>query len=193
MFGLHTGIAGLDRLVQYGRDRSTARLVLELEAGGRVNLGSPDNLFSQTEFGRTVAIATQRMPKPLARKDWDTLVAALLLHATDVVEVEAEQLSEAVLEWIQCGYQDRAVVVDTPDDETVSAGEPYQTDGRLMLTATHLADHLRREVGETVSSHALRVALREIGAERVTVHYRRGGGSANTSRSYYSLSLEILA
>jgi hypothetical protein len=188
-FETYTGIPGLKRLVQYGRERSTARIVMELD-GRLVNLGSPDNLFSQTEFARTVAIATSRMPTHCDRNTWSTLVGTLLQNATDVIEIEAEALSEQLREWIGCGYQEKAVIVDAPADDTLAAGEPYVVGTVLHLTAADLGDHLRREVGEQVSTHALRVALRELGAERETVHFRRGDKS--TSRSYYVIETEGL-
>ncbi len=179
----------LDRLVQDGRDPTTASFVFEFHDGREVKFGSSKDLASRTEFARAMAIALDtvpRMPKP---SEWELHVLSLLAHGTTVVEVEGETFEDTVREWV-LSYAGRA----TRDRAGAAViDEPFVENGDLHIHAQALAGFVRSRLAERVEVGPLRKALRAIGFERKVINYVDGSTSSgrNTS-SYYVIPRQLL-
>lgn len=177
----HLKIPGVQRFVQYGRDRSTARITMYLEGGTAVRLGPVDTLFSQAEFSKAILVGLGIMPTRQTTNEWRDLVGAIFVAGMDVEEDPDVTAVGRVLEWLRAGYADRAV---PKDDEVIQAREPYTADDGVYVCADSFRKYVRLEHSDIIGPEELRAALRDIGAERVTVSFRRPAGGHSTA-SYY--------
>jgi hypothetical protein len=187
-FGQLTGVTGISRLVQRGRDPQTARFTLELDDGREVRIGTIDNLWSQTQLAKVVAVTMSSVLMPCEAKDWRIAIGALIVHATDVEETPGETLEDAVADWLE-RYAGNAT---TDSDGAAATGAPFIEDGHLHVNASDLAKYIRREYTEQIKLHDIRQALADLGYERRAVNYVRGTGNnaKRSSTSYYRTLLD---
>lgn len=181
-------IPAIVRVVQRGRDPELARYTLELADGREVRIGTIKTLWSQTEFGKVLAVAIGAVPFSVEPNEWRAAVRMLITHATDVQELEGETFEDQVAEWA-ARYGARA----SHDASGAAAGQqPFLGEhDRLHVHAGDLTRWIKREWLETgVTQHSVRQALADLGWERTTIYYRSGGSGGKveggrTSASYY--------
>lgn len=182
------GIPGVTRFVQYGRDRASARITMYLDDSRAVRLGPVDTLFSQSEFQKAILVGLGIMPTRQTTNEWRDLIGAIFVAGMDVEEDPDATTTGRVLEWLRAGYVDRAV---PKDDEVIQAREPYTAEDGIYVCVESLRKYVRLEHSDIIGSEELRAALRDLGAERVTVSFRRATGG-NTSASYYCIPHRVL-
>lgn len=180
LFAHYTGIEGLIRLVQRGRDPLTARFVFEMSDGARVRVGSIDKLWSQAEIGKSLAVAIGRVPLPVKTSEWRQLVAVLVRHATDIEEAPDQALADRLLDWLD-QYITGAATTDR--DGAVQRREPFVEDGDLWVHAGHLARWVRREYSEQVSDVDVRGALADLGFAAARVTFNETGTGKTRKRT----------
>jgi hypothetical protein len=185
-----TKIEDINRVVQRGRDPQTARYTFEFTDGREIRIGTINTLWSQTELGKVFAVTIGQVILPCKPNDWRTAIAALIAHATDVIETPDETYEATVLDWLK-RYAAHAT---TDRDGAATNGAPYIDDARLHVSASDLARYVRREYSEQVKLHELRQALADLGFERVTIHYVRGttDNPVRSSTSYYQAPLTAI-
>lgn len=188
MFATLSGLGGIDRLIQRGRDPQTARFSLQMTDGRVVHVGTIATLWSQSELGKACAVALGIVPKPIKASDWRSAIGALIAYATDVIETPGESFEDTVHDWVT-RYSAR-VATTNDRDGAAAIGAPFVDDGDLHISANELARYVRREYSEQVKLTELRQALTDLDFERVTVNYSRG--KKRSSTSYYRLPIERL-
>lgn len=186
-FGELTGLTGIDRLVQRGRDPITARFTLEFTDGRSVRVGTIETLRSQTKLESVLMVAIDRGIAPVKAADWRSAIGALILHCKDVEETVGESFEETVREWLVAytmrATKDRAGAVPT--------GSPFTEDGDLYISVAKFRVFIEREYGHPVKMHELWAALGDLGLGRETLNYLKPGGK-RSSASYYRGSLTIV-
>lgn len=191
-FAVALGLPPIAALQQRGRDPETAKFTLLLEDGRRVRIGTIAVLWSQTQLARVLAVTLGVVPPPIEQADWRKAIAALISNGVDVDEAHGETFEDSVREWAS-RYGARA---STDRDGAARLGDPFRDDGALHLTASGLAKYVRREFSEQIKLADLRQALRDLGAEQITVRWDRHPGAntdrarARTSTSYYRIDLD---
>lgn len=187
-FAARTQLIGITGVTQRGRDND-ARFTMHTDAGLSVHLGTIDGLWSQTQFAKHCAVSLGQLPRPMKPGEWQSLVASLIHHVVEIEDATGETFVDTIAGWARA-YADRA----TESEEGIPNGEPFLKDGELYLTATDLAKTIRREHMEQVSLPDIRQALRDLGAEQKTLHYRKttAKGTSNSSVSYYRLELHMI-
>jgi len=179
------------RVVQRGRDPETARYTIHLTDGREVRVGNVEVLFSRAKLSKVLAVTIQKALAPIKAGDWADMINILVEAAVEVEETPGETYEETVRNWTR-HYIDMGATSDR--NGAAAQGSPFHDDGHVHLTADGLARYIRREYSEQVKLHELRTALRDLGFERVTIHYVRGGKNTEkrSSTSYYQAPARIL-
>lgn len=180
------------RIVQRGRDPEQARFTLEFADGRNVRVGTAKVFCSQAEMSRVLGVAIGCYPPPIDAKDWRKMISALINHAVEVDETPGESFADTVRDWLG-GY---AANASTDANGSMAMRKPFVEqveDGThdLHVHVTDLAVHIRRNYSAGgVKESELRLALADLGFERVTRHYTRAGKRSTTS--YYRAPLNVL-
>jgi hypothetical protein len=185
-FSQATGLPAIGRIEQRGRDPQTALYTIQFADGRNVRVGTIKILWSQAELARVFAVAIGIVPPAVDPSAWRIAIGVLINCATDVIETNGESFETLVSEWVRA-YTAKAA---PSPHHAAPAGDPYTDNNELYVSANSLARYVRREYSEQVDSHALRVALVDIGFERETVYYTRNGKRSSTS--YYHCPLDRL-
>lgn len=189
-FGALTGVHDIARVIQRGRDPQTARFSFEMDDNTELRIGTIDNLWSQAQLGKVLAVTRGVVPMPCKPADWRAAIGNLIHFATDVEEHEGERFEDTVRDWLMA-YSRRA---STDREGAAAAGQPFLDGADLYVSASDFAKYLRREYSETVKLHELRQALTDLGFERRTIMYVLGKGDTQrrSSTSYYRAPLGTL-
>lgn len=179
-------IGKIERIVQRGREPETARYTIEMADGRTVRVGTIRVLSSQAEMGKVLAVTIGCMPPPIEAKDWRLLVTAIVNHALEVDEAPGETFADTVRDWLA----DYAKDAGTDANGCCATRRPFVDDGWLHIHVADLARSIRRQYSASVKEGELRVALADLGFERVTMNYTRGQKRSTTS--YYRAPTDVL-
>lgn len=182
----------LTRLVQRGRDSDTARFILQLADGREVRVGNFERLSSRAQFNRVIGVACGTFARPCKPAVWENAVHALVMHATEVTEVDDELLERRLLDWLD-RYARGAATADR--DGAAAQRMPFIEEDRLYVSVDHLAVWVRQKLQEQIREHELRAALRDLGFDLRQINYNTAGQGTTrrrTSARYYCGPLTIL-
>lgn len=189
-FAEATGVDGLSKIVQHGRDPDTARFTIVMDDGRETRV-TAKTFFSKTALSRAFGVALGLPIKPLTYKQWDGLTSDLIRNVIDVEELADEDLPSTLRDWLEA----YAAGATTDHQEAAAQRLPFIRDGELHVAVDGLVKFIRREYSEQIARSDLRQALRDLGFERTLVMYVRGGrnnGGKRTSASYYHTPLDTL-
>jgi hypothetical protein len=194
LFSILLEIPQISHLVQRGRDPEQARYTLVFADGRAVRIGTIKILWSQAEMGKVLAVTLGCVPLSVDAKDWRNAIRAIIVHCTDVEETPDETFEATVADWVRA-YANRTAT-SRDREGAAPSGEPFLEEGKLFITANSLAKFIRRDYSEQIKLYELRSALRDIGFQQETVHWRRATAgrakSKSSSTSYYSVDQDTI-
>lgn len=181
------GLERIERLVQSGRDPESAHYTIWMQDGRTVRLGTIRALWSQTEMSKVLAVTLGKPLPPISPASWDNTRTRLLAHAVEVEERDGETFADTVRDWLGA-YCEKAHSGER--DGAMAAKRPFTENEDIHVHAVSFARDIRRQYSATVKERDLISALGDLGFERRTIHYSRGG--KRSTASYYVAPIDVL-
>ena len=177
-----TTLPPLNHIVQYGREKASARFTLKFDGGLSLHVENSDVLFSRTQMTKLIAVNCHEAVNPGKQERWTMVIVGILKNASLIEEDPDEKLASSVDDWVS-QYADANASTDR--DGAARRRSPF-TDPRtkqLHINLDHFARWVRTTLMAQVSTIELRLALIDLGWERTAVQYDAGSHSAGRKRT----------
>lgn len=190
LLDLQEWLPGLEAVKRYLATPSRYALMVD---GHEVEVGTVEQLLSQSKLRARIVEATLRLPGWVHNTKWDAVLERVLAAVTDV-EVAQTSDYDLLLEWLALYLEQRKPVLEADERNwlpSLRQEQPVFYRGEVAVNVNGLARWLHEHRNEKrTSPSALAMLLKRYGAESVLIRAMDGG--VRRGRRYWVLPTSLL-